>query len=314
MNEASPKSQQMTSRDLSNVTFSQALADGLTHYGWLDGLTISQCGRDLALVSHLAEPARGKESKTNATYGPLFAGSSLTNTLQSCLESRLIKKLDVNGSPEYVLTCKHWDMSQGVPIYALRGRQRRISDREFTGWPSPAASDDQRGTTIQKAGDSHSHLPGTAALSGWPTPIVDDAKNVKPGPKRFNSLAAAVQMSLAGWSTPTAQDGSRGTRPPRARDTGHPLDQQAAMAGWATPCAKDSRGNHSDSWAQVIKPAGKNLKSLNASTEKSGALNPDHSRWLMGYPKEWGSCGVMAMQSIRGSRKHSLNQQTLGFK
>jgi hypothetical protein len=42
-----------------------------------------------------------------------------------------------------------------------------------------------------------------------------------------------------------------------------------------------------------------------AETAKPGQLNPDFSRWLMGYPAEWGCCGVMAMRSSRNSRRSS---------
>ena len=77
------------------------------------------------------------------------------------------------------------------------------------------------------------------------------------------------------------------------------------LIGWATPCAKDERGNHSDCWAQVIKTTGKIMTVSNALMENRGGLNPAHSRWLMGFPKEWDYSGVTAMQSFRKSPKRS---------
>jgi hypothetical protein len=41
-------------------------------------------------------------------------------------------------------------------------------------------------------------------------------------------------VALSSWSTPTAQDGSRGNGTIRPQDTGHPLPQQASLAGWPT--------------------------------------------------------------------------------
>ena len=65
---------------------------------------------------------------------------------------------------------------------------------------------------------------------------------------------------MAGWTTPTAQDHSRGTAPPRPHDTGIPLSQQVS---------------------------GLTRNGSGAETEKPGQLHPAFSRWLMGYPAEW---------------------------
>ncbi len=42
-----------------------------------------------------------------------------------------------------------------------------------------------------------------------------------------------------------------------------------------------------------------------AAMGAGGPLSPEHSRWLMGYPAAWGSCGATAMRSCRRSRRNS---------
>lgn len=52
---------------------------------------------------------------------------------------------------------------------------------------------------------------------------------------------------------------------------------------------------------------GQTAELLNAETASSGGyrLNPRFSRWLMGFPAAWDSCGATAMQSCRRLQRNS---------
>ena len=100
------------------------------------------------------------------------------------------------------------------------------------------------------------------------------------------------------------------------------LDLQVRLAAAAaTPAARDYKSNSSTEEFQLQQwnhPRGKPLSAqatladsgLDATggmavTKSSGQLNPDYSRWLQGYPNEWGSCADMVILSSRRSRRNS---------
>jgi hypothetical protein len=101
---------------------------------------------------------------------------------------------------------------------------------------------------------------------------------------------------LVGWSTPSSRDwkdtpgmSATGTNPDGS--TRHRQDQLPRQAALAC--------------LQQAPASGQALTSSPAGMVGRGALNPAHSRWLMGYPAAWHSCGVTVMRSIRGSRRSS---------
>lgn len=261
----------MTSKDTTSAISSPVSADGHTLSGLPDGETIDLFGPDHAPVSRSAPPDSGKELMTPATSGPNSCGLSPTETLQSSLESRLRQKLDVNGSPEYVLTWKHWDIALGPPICALRARALRISDKGYGGWPTPMAGSPGKPGRYNPAGNTDSSRKTVALLTGWATPRANEGTGDKIPPSRQGGLALKQQAQLAGWSTPRANK-------------------------WGFP---DSHGSNE------TPISGTNSTSPNAATGKRGVLNPDHPRWLMGYPIEWAFCGAMATRSTRKSGKNS---------
>lgn len=251
-------------------------ADGPTRSDLQDGLTNGPFGPDRALANLTPRQALERGMTTRGPYGGHGVGSSISAVLQLSLASRLRQKLDVNGSPEYGLTWKQWDMPSGPPICALRASARRTLGSDY---------------------------------SGWPTPLEDDANNVSRDSGAYQSLARTARTAqIAGWMTLRARVGGHADR--WTKGDIHNLEDQARIAGWPTPNAMNggqtSRGG--DRKGELLigglirgaMPSGSPVQ-----TERRGALNPALSLWLMGYPDAWFSCGVRAMQSFQSSRRVS---------
>ena len=117
---------------------------------------------------------------------PAFSALSPSAALSASLASNLQARMGVNGSPEYVLTWKHWDMPAGALICRLRASPRRTSAADCIGWPTPRAADGHKNTRTyqgalneaQRVGLRRSDLQTVAQvmvgdrlpLAGWPTP------------------------------------------------------------------------------------------------------------------------------------------------
>lgn len=91
----------------------------------------------------------------------------------------------------------------------------------------------------------------------------------------------------------------------------------AASFAWPTPAARDWKSSASNKHGDNARPlnevarlahVGPGSLGCPVAMESGGQLNPEHSRFLMGYPAEWGSCGATAMQSFRRSRRRSSKQ------
>lgn len=282
--------------DIYNATSLLASEAGVRLSDLLIGTAIARPGQDHVLASRLVSLAKEKAPVTYGICGQSSCDSSPSVALQQSLESKLRERMDVNGSPEYDLTWKHWDMESGPPICALRASARRIPVSvcigELTGWPTPDTN--KRGgaqdPAKRKAGGHSVNLQDVAMLSGWPTCSARDWKNGQSNQHGKNARPLNEVAMLAGWGTPAAQEAG-GTpeqflaRKQKAKENG------AQLGASLTSLSLQAHG--------VI------MKSSPAQTEKRGALNPEHSRWLMGFPTEWLSCADLAMLSCRKSRRNS---------
>lgn len=315
------KSPLTTSKDMGNVTFSRALEDGHSHSDWLVCPMTGQCGREAVLANHSVLPGKVEELTMSATFGQLSGGLLHSENLQLSLESRLHHQMDVNGSLEYVLTWKQWDMRAGPPICALRASTRRTSGNVSGGWPTPVVDDSKNVNPAESR--VFSSLVATSKMAGWPTPTdsmmteqdLAQAMTAGNGKERKPYKESKI---IAGWPTLTATDAIKGGKvTPRSGMMG--LSETVPLSGWGTPCAHEPRlgyqnrnngkkGTQKSLTTEVIDYIGtENLPSglVEMATCEEYRLNHRFSLWLMGYPEEWGSCGERAMQSFRKKPRDS---------
>ncbi len=315
----SARSPRPDSPNTTKFTYSQALAAGLSHSGWLTGPTNDPCGRDRALASHSVPPATARALTMRDTCGLLFAGYSPSADLQRSLASRLRLRLDANGSLEYSLTWKRWDIGQREPICALRALARRTSGKDCGGWRSPTGSGGEGGEMdimrAKREGLSPMlKLRDQAGLAGWPTA----SRKTVPPSGIHAGMTLTDAASIAGWQTPKLPSGG-----PCQRNTPggglRKLEDQADLAGWPTASSRDWKDTPGMS-ERGVNPDGSERKRLDqlprvaglasgATTPSSDAktescaeyrLNPAFSGWLMGYPLFWTMIGFRAILKMKG--------------
>jgi hypothetical protein len=242
--------------DLSESISSQGSEGGITRLSSQDGQLEGRSGQEAAHVSHSAEQGRCGEKPMKDTSGQRCGGSLESADLQRSLESRLRANLGANGSMEYSLTWKQWAIGSREPICALRASGHRTSDKDYTGWRSPDAS--QRGSTYQdpekvlrRIEAKHQvNLEDQAVLAGWPTPNCADVNASRSStPQAYSkrwmerenhgSQLAHTAQALVGWPTCERErlqgfsgDGNRGCEPGRVGSQKTGSAGAGSATGW----------------------------------------------------------------------------------
>lgn len=322
--ETSPR---QTSTDLHNVTFSQALEDGLSHCVWLIGPTTDPSGQALAHASHFLLPERVEGLTMRDTCGPLFGGLSPSADLQASLASRLQAATDVSGSPEYLLTWKQWDMFAGLQICALRASGHPTSGSGCGGWPTVTAlvgygTDDS--PTNQRNSPSTSTL-----LKGWTSPVARDYKGhttTEAHPGGFTQTLAN-DVEQAGWPTATSRDHKDGTAqscenvPDNAllgrvcqltgpAQSGGPAETgnqgECLPGGWHAPGAHERKAG----WTSP-KVADDNNDRMGDEAKERELVRPERGGQLAmdAFTAGWRTCTAEDAERGQGSRLESPNTQ-----
>jgi len=256
MIETSDNSDQATFPGMSDATSSPASVDGTSPSTSPDGKARS--GQPRYPASPSPSPGEVSVKKMKDTFFLISQSSSPSAVLQSFLESKLLQRLDVNGSPEYVLKWKCWDIPSGPPICALRASGRRTSGKDCTGWPTPQ--------NRMKGGGGYSDPE--KAIKRWES-------------GRQKNLNEAALMVVE-WPTPDAQAMNVGCDPEKHQGRRDKLKKK-----WGN---SNGAGKHGEGGQDLLTQAvGVNPNSSLAETASKGAFHLNHlfSLWLQGYPEAW---------------------------
>ena len=185
---------------------------------------------------------------------------------------------------------------------------------KLAGWPSPLANK----LSPQQLADFTPNLANVAQMAGWPTPIQNDGANrTQHVDGQDGKLSIVVLLTAPSEASAT----NAGTKSDAATSAALPLDVAAEAAantptnapdspgnvlltGWRTPRVTDGTPPRKD-WKKTetlgfmqlrdqALTTGETSNGLPAQTERRGQLNPEFTRWLMGYPEEWASCAPTA--------------------
>lgn len=196
-----------------------------------------------------------------------------------------------NGEPEAFLERKRKAVangsSMGITLSDLQMVAKLAGAPRLAGWATPRARDEAEDAPNLQGG---ARLSSMAALSGCPTPTVQDAGHLtlSPAQQVRNPNVLSNQAHLAGWGTPSARD---------HKDAGPAFEANPSIVPVESRLASQATLANDSGTTTQSSPVG-----TGSSDASAGVLNAEFSLWLMGFPPEWMECGLRAISSIR-SRK-----------
>ena len=297
MSEASTTWSQMISGDIRSAISSRGSADGRSPSS-SRGRRTSNAGRGAARASRTPLRERGAARRTRGTSGRSSAASSRSSDLSLSLVSRLRRRLPTDGSTLFRQTWRRKATPLGRWLWGHTASALRTSGNGSTGeasWGTPCATGDNHHPS-QRAEEGDTGWPSDQArLTHWPTPTV---YNTGRTPQEHEAKSRELVES--------------GTRA-----LGMPLPVAAKLTSWGTVTTFDnfkkkvgtSRSKGQENWRlgnQARLASGTGATGSPASTGGRGQLNPEHCRWLMGFPPGWSCCSkATATRSSHRSRRSS---------
>lgn len=326
----------MTCEASAKFTFSPAAASGPLLPDSPGGPTTAPSGPAPARASRSRRRGNAEVPTIQGTCGPTSFASSVPAGPLSSWENRLRARLATVGSTECALIWREKATPAGGSISRLAPWTPPTSASGSTGsplrgpagspepkpWNTPQAMDGNKGSLGPRPHDTGESLPQQIAgtMGQWPTPRASDGE--KGGPNQsFGAGGQPLpsQMHQASpWVTPSARDWKDTPGMATATEDGRSrLDQlpRQMAAAWPTPTLADvAGGRKSRSGARSgellmngllrgTAPSGQVPNGSPATTARPGAPNPVFACWLMGFPAEWVSGALRAMQSLPRSRR-----------